>query len=102
MSHVTNAPTTPRIPRAPKEYNSGIFEQIVNSVNFRFNLLETPGIGRHTELVLTDITGDGHNKEVGSLYYGDGGVLKVVLPGITYVIGEAATGSLGSDTVTTT
>jgi len=95
------AAITARLPRAPVEYSQSYINEVIRIVELQFNIFRNPGIGRNTELVITQIAGNAYNKEVGTIFYGDDGVLKVVLAGVTYTQGSFGTGQVGTVTVST-
>ena len=96
------AAVTPTFPRATDKYSKEYINEFIRVLELTLNVLRNPGHGRFTELTLTELVGSGYNKEVGEIFYGDDGVVKVVLPGITYVQGSEGNASSGTVTVSTT
>lgn len=97
--------TTRRVPLSgfsdpPREYDPAYMADIVRTYAQGLAILNTPGEGRHTFMVLTALQTDDVALEAGTLYR-DGNVLKISLLNIAAARGASATGSVGTVTVST-
>jgi hypothetical protein len=85
----------------PTEYERVFFDDQSRKLNQLMSLLRSPGEGRNTTLVLTNLPTSDYGLEAGSVYVVDNGVLRVSVLYAPYVQGVSASGSVGSVTVTT-
>jgi hypothetical protein len=69
-------------------------------LNLLTTTIRNPGEGRQTTLVLTDLPTTDYGLEPGSLFQVDG-VVRISLQNKPYVLGLAATGGVGTVSVTT-
>jgi len=92
--------TFPTFSKAPKEYNPDYFQDMTRLLNTLVTALLTPGVGRQTTMVFTDLPTDDYNLEPGGLFQIDG-VLRVSILPTAYVRGQSATGRVGTISVTT-
>lgn len=90
----------PPLQIAPKEYNQGYFNNLINMLNIAFTSIRSPGEGRQSTIVITNMPTSGYNLEPGTLFQVKG-VVYVALSDTPYVQGVSATGRAGSVTVTT-
>lgn len=91
----------PYFPIPPQDYQQRYFAEVVRSFSVFVEQQQNPGEGRHTELVLTNLQTNDQGLEVGALFEQDGFV-KITKANTPHVGGLAATGGVGSVTVTTT
>ena len=84
---------------APKEYNQGYLNNLVNMINIAFTAMRSPGEGRQSTLVITNMPSDGYNLEPGTLFQMNGTVY-IALLDRPYTKGVSAKGSVGTVTVT--
>lgn len=85
---------------APNDYDRAFQDDLARKLNQLMTLLKTPGEGRNTTIVLTNLATSDYGLEPGTIFQADG-VLRVALANAPYVGGLSATGSVGSVTVTT-
>lgn len=84
----------------PLDYDRVFFDDQVRKLNQLITLLKSPGEGRNTTLVLTDLPTTDSGLEPGSIFTVDG-VLRIPLPYRPYVAGLGVTASVGRVSVTT-
>lgn len=89
----------PQFQKAPSDYDSMYFNNMVNMLNVLMNALRNPGEGRQSTLVLTNLPSNDSGLEPGEIFVVDG-VLHVPVPYRPYAAGVSATGRVGSATVT--
>ena len=90
----------PQLPLPPREYSQTYMSDLIRAYEQAVRLLETPGEGRQSTLVLTNLPNDDVALEAGSLYR-DGNVVKISVLHIAAVRSASATGSVGTVTVVT-
>lgn len=90
----------PQFEIAPVDYRKKYFDNMVNMLNVLMNTLRSPGEGRQSTLVLTNLSNNDVGLEPGSLFEVDGVVYISVLYK-SFVSGVAATGAVGTVSVTT-
>ena len=90
----------PRFENPPQEYTKRYFDNMVNMLNVLMVALRSPGEGRQSTLVLTNLPETDTDLEPGSIFQING-VLYVSVPYRAFVSGVSGTGSAGSVTVTT-
>lgn len=90
----------PQFEIAPADYRKKYFDNMVNMLNVLMNTLRSPGEGRQSTLVLTNLSNNDVGLEPGSLFEVDGVVYISVLYK-SFVSGVAATGAVGTVSVTT-
>lgn len=93
--------TTPFFPSPPPQYNQAYFAEIVRAFAVFTSQVQTPGEGRNTFIVLTDLQNTDVGLEPGSVFEVDG-FLKVARLNNPHVAGSSATGTVGSVTVVIT
>ena len=91
----------PFFPIAPAIYDQRYFSELVRAFALFIEQQRNPGEGRHTSMVLTDLPDSEFGLAPGSLFH-DNGFVKIALSNLALGIGTAATGSVGSVTVSTT
>lgn len=84
---------------APKEYSQGYLNNLVNMLNIAFTAMRSPGEGRQSTLVITNMPSDGYDLETGTLFQING-VVYVSTLNRAYTYGLSATGAVGTVTVT--
>jgi len=89
----------PQFSKAPEEYVPRYFNDMVNMLNALMVSLRSPGEGRQTNLVLTNLPSNDSGLEPGTVFVVNG-VLRVSLLYSPYVAGVKATGRVGSVSVT--
>ena len=90
----------PQFETPPEDYKRQYFANMVSMLNVLMNALRSPGEGRQTTLVLTNLSETDVGLEPGSLFQVNG-VLYVSVAYKAFVSGSSATGRVGSVTVTT-
>ena len=98
MSRITNVPY---FPLPPQEYQQPYFAELVRSFSLYLSQQQNPGEGRNTNIVLTNLQQDDYGLENGALFE-QAGFVKITRSFNPHVRGVAATGSVGTVTVTTT
>lgn len=88
----------PNFPLPPDQYDPRYFADVVRTYQQAINVLTTPGEGRHTIMVLTDLPNDDVALEEGTLYK-LGNDLKVSVLNVASVRGASYTVAGGSVTV---
>jgi hypothetical protein len=91
----------PFFPVPPSDYQQQYFAEVVRSFSNYIQQMQNPGEGRNTFIVLTDLQTDDVGLETGALFQQDGTV-KITLANKPHARGSAATGYVGSVTVSTT
>lgn len=84
----------------PPEYDRSFFDDMGRKLNQLMALIRTPGEGRNTTIVLTNLATADYGLEPGTIFV-VGGVLRVALLNAPYLSGVSASGSVGTVTVTT-
>ena len=90
----------PQFPQAPQEYDPVYMAEVVRSFSVFLELFNNPGDARHTELTLTNLQQNDYKLETGAVFQQDGN-LKIVISHKPHPVGLAATGLVGSVTVST-
>ena len=90
----------PRFENPPGDYNKKYFDNMVNMLNVLMVALRSPGVGRQTTMTLTDLPTNDSGLEPGALFQ-VGGQVRISVANIAYVQGLAATGGVGTVSVTT-
>jgi len=87
---------------APDEYDRGHLDDISRKLNILIAALRSPGVGRQSSLVLTDLPTSATGLEPGTIYVLGDGILRIARPlNTAYVTGVLAIGRVGAVTVTT-
>lgn len=90
---------SPFFPLPPREYDQLYFQEVIRSFSVYINQQQSPGEGRNTFIVLTNLQTNDVGLETGALFEVDGFV-KITKINTPHVAGNSATGSVGSVTVT--
>ena len=90
----------PRFTSPPADYDRKYFADLVRALDALINVVQAPGEGRQTTIVLTNLANNDYNLEPGTMFE-VGGALRVSVIYSPYVIGISSSGSVGSVTVTT-
>jgi len=90
----------PFFPVPPAQYQRDYFAEVVRSFSSYLEQMQNPGEGRNTFIVLTNLQTDDSGLETGALFQQDG-VVKITLANKPHARGSAATGYVGSVTVST-
>ena len=90
----------PTFPRPPSDYDQRYFQDLARSLEALVVAIRTPGEGRQTTIVLTDLQSTDFGLEPGTIFEVSG-VLRVSKPNLPYVAGTSATTRVGTVTVTT-
>ena len=90
----------PRFENPPPEYDRRYFDNMVNMLNVLMVALRSPGEGRQSTLVLTNLPTTDANLEPGSLFEING-ALYVSVAYRSFLNGVSGTGRIGTVTVTT-
>ena len=89
----------PLFPTAPSDYSQIYFNDLVGALNHLTRILVTPGEGRQTFIVLTDLPTNDQGLEPGTTFQVDG-VLYVSVLYKAFLAGTSATGAVGTVAVT--
>jgi hypothetical protein len=89
----------PLFPAAPSDYSQIYFNDLVGALNRLTRILVTPGEGRQTFIVLTDLPTNDQGLEPGTTFQVDG-VLYVSVLYKAFLAGTSATGAVGTVAVT--
>lgn len=95
-----NTPS-PFFPVPPSQYDQRYFSELVRAFALFIEQQRNPGEGRNTNIVLTNLPTSDFGLEPGSLFQ-DNGFVKIALSNLAYGTGDAATGAVGTVTVSTT
>jgi len=90
----------PSLPLPPEGYSQAYFQQLVQSIVLYMQSIQTPGEGRHTDMVFTDLPHHDKGLEVGGLFQHVGSV-KISQAHNPHLSGVAASGAVGTITVST-
>ena len=90
----------PIFPRPSSTYSEGYMADLVRSLASLVTFIRAVGEGRQTTIVLTNLQNSDYGLESGTIFQ-DAGVLRIALLNSPFPNGVAATGSVGSVTVTT-
>ena len=85
--------------KPPDQYVPRYFADMVRAFSTYIQQQDTPGVGRNTTTVLTNLQTDDYGIEAGTLFQVDG-VVRVCLVSAPYVRGLSSTLALGTVTVT--
>lgn len=88
----------PAFQLAPKEYSQSYLNNLINMINIAFTAIRSPGEGRQSTLVITNMPSDGYDLEPGTLFQMNGTVY-IALLNKPYTRGVSATGAVGTVTV---
>ena len=91
--------TTPVFSRPPATYDQTYFSDLVRALSSLVIYIQTPGEGRQTTIVLTNLQSDDYGLEPGTTFQVQG-ALRVSVLYSPYVRGVSGRGSVGSVTVT--
>lgn len=94
------AKVIPFFPTPPADYNRQYMDDIVRAFSLYVSSINTPGEGRNTFTVFTNLQTDDFNLELGSLFQVDGSV-KITVANKPHARSQVATGAVGTVTVTT-
>jgi hypothetical protein len=90
----------PRFSAPPADYDRKYFADLVRALDNLVVVVQAPGEGRQTTIVLTNLSSNDYNLEPGTIFE-VGGALRVSVPYSPYPAGIFSSGSVGSVTVTT-
>ena len=90
----------PYFPNAPQQYDPKYISEVVRAFSVFVHQNQTPGEGRNTFTVFTDLQEDDFGLENGSVFQ-QAGFLKIALINSPNVRGIVATGQVGPITVVT-
>ena len=88
----------PTLPKAPDTYEKRYFEDLTRALNSLMTALRSPGEGRQTTIVLTDLANNDVGLEPGTIFEVSGRLYVSVLYS-SFVAGSSASGAVGSVTV---
>ena len=89
----------PVFARAPNEYDVAYFNDLIRALGSLVTYIQTPGEGRQTTIVLTNLQSDDYGLGPGTTFQVEG-ALRVAVLYRPYVRGVSASGRVGSVTVT--
>jgi hypothetical protein len=89
----------PTLPKPPDEYDRRYSEDLNRALDSLMTALRSPGEGRQTTIVLTNLANNDVGLEPGTIFE-VGGRLYVSVLYTSFVSGTTASGSVGSVTVT--
>lgn len=88
----------PRFPNPPPQYDPRYIADMVRSFALYQQSIQTPGEGRATFMVFTDLQTSDQGLEVGAVFMDGNGFLKVCMENSPNVGGLEATGGVGQIT----
>jgi hypothetical protein len=91
----------PYFPVPPREYSQQHFNEVIRAFSVYVEQTRSPGEGRNTFAVFTNLQTDDVGLEVGTIF-NHGGYVKIAQANTPHVRGSSALGQVGSVTVTTT
>lgn len=89
----------PLFPAAPRDYSQVFMNDLMGALNRLTRVLITPGEGRQTTIVLTNLATNDQGLEPGTLFE-VGGVVHISVLYKAFLAGNQATGSVGTVAVT--
>jgi len=90
----------PRFTNPPEDYDRKYFADLVRALDSLVTVIQAPGEGRQTTIVLTNLASNDYGLEPGTIFE-VGGALRVSVIYSPYVAGISSSGRVGSVTVTT-
>jgi len=90
----------PSFAKAPQAYDPVYFQDMTRMLNYLVTMITSPGEGRQSTLVLTNLLTNDSGLEPGSIFVVNG-VLRIPLLYSPYVSGVGGMANVGSVTVTT-
>ena len=90
----------PLFPNAPPEYNSEYMAEVVRAFSIFLQQVNNPGPWQASALTLPNLQTDNFNLPIGGIFQ-HGDQVRITVPNMPYPRGSAATGAVGSVTVTT-
>ena len=94
------AKVIPFFPTPPADYNRQYMEDIVRAFSLYVSSINTPGEGRNTFTVFTNLQTDDFNLETGAIF-NHNGFVKISQLDSPHTRGVSGTSAVGSVTVTT-
>ena len=94
------AKVIPFFPTPPSDYNRQYMDDIVRAFSLYVSSINTPGEGRNTFTVLTNLQTDDFNLETGAIF-NHNGFVKISQLDSPHTRGVSGTSAVGSVTVTT-
>ena len=94
------AKVIPFFPTAPADYNRQYMDDIVRAFSLYVSSINTPGEGRNTFTVFTNLQTDDFNLETGAIF-NHNGFVKISQLDSPHTRGVSGTSAVGSVTVTT-
>ena len=91
----------PYFPVPPQGYQQSYFAELVRAISIYMQNQQSPGEGRNTFSVFTELQTDDYALEPGAIF-NHGGYVKVSELNTPHVRGSSASGAIGTVTVTTT
>jgi len=91
----------PYFPVPPSGYSQQYFNEIIRAFSVYIEQTRSPGEGRNTFTVFTNLQTDDVGLEIGAIFQ-QGGYVKITQAHSPHPRGSSATGLVGSVTVTTT
>jgi hypothetical protein len=91
----------PFFPDPPSQYSQTYFSELVRSFATYLINMQNPGLGRATNITLTNLPTTDSGLEAGTLFQ-QNGFVKIALINAPHVGGVSATAGVGSVTVVTT
>lgn len=89
----------PLFPNPPKDYNQRYMDEIVRSFSLYVQSINTPGEGRNTFTVFTNLQTDDSGLETGAIF-NHGGFVKITENNRPHVRGSVGTTAVGTVSVT--
>lgn len=90
----------PFFPNPPRDYNQQYMDEIVKAFSIYVTRINTPGEGRNTFTVFTNLQTDDFNLETGAIF-NHNGFVKISQLDSPHTRGVSGTSAVGSVTVTT-
>ena len=89
----------PTFPLPGSSYDQRYFADLINALNRMVVALRSPGEGRQTTIVLTNLQSNDSGLELGTIFQVDG-ALRVAVANRAYLAGKSAIGRVGTVAVT--
>ena len=90
----------PLFPNAPSDYNAEYMAEVVRAFSVFLQQVNNPGPWQASALTLPNLQTDNYNLPIGGIFQ-HGDQLRITVSNMPYPRGSAATGAVGSVTVTT-
>jgi hypothetical protein len=90
----------PQFPLAPEQYSQSHMSELIRAFSVFLQQVNNPGPWQASALTLPDLQQDNYDLPLGGIFQ-HGDQLRITVANMPYVRGSAATGAVGSVTVST-